>query len=185
MTKGKVTLRQLERLSAEGRKDELKAALTHCRFDDLRKFLNTLDVKVRSKQYAAYRSKEDHVELLIQVLEKRTTGEVEIEAEVPPQPEEVEEAEEDFACTEEDPELEQSQRRTVNGLGAFSDVGAATSSSKDTERVFLVQCINVTSDVLTNVASKKEQVPDLKRALTCELAYYVKRLKRIQDGEEE
>ncbi|KAF4028943.1 hypothetical protein GN244_ATG19355 [Phytophthora infestans] len=64
----KVTLEQLEQLAAEGKLDDLYAALSLCRFNDLRSYLNALGIKVRTKQYEDIRSKEDHVKLLAQVL---------------------------------------------------------------------------------------------------------------------
>ncbi|EGZ12958.1 hypothetical protein PHYSODRAFT_454817, partial [Phytophthora sojae] len=67
----KATLEQLERLCADRKDDELQLALKQSRFEDLRAFLGALGVKVRSKAYAGYRNKEDHVQLLTEVLQRK------------------------------------------------------------------------------------------------------------------
>ncbi|KAE8994590.1 hypothetical protein PR003_g17708 [Phytophthora rubi] len=183
----KVTLQQLERLCAEGRDDELLLALKQSRFEDLRALLGALGVKVRTKEYAAYRSKDDHVQLLAEVLQRKAAG-----VDAPLVPREVTpvkrsiDDDDGLEPSEEQPPQQQQQlqvppkRSAVDRVGGFLVAGTPM-SSKDAERAYLVQCINIVDDALTNAEAKKDHVPGLKRTLTCELAYFVKRLKRIQE----
>ncbi|KAG6614882.1 uncharacterized protein IUM83_08742 [Phytophthora cinnamomi] len=188
----RLTLQQLERLCADGKHEELLAALRLSRFEDLRSFLGALGVKVRTRAYAAYRSKEDHVQLLADVLQRKMAADGEAPAatrEVTPEKGSVDEEEDDDLAEEPQlppsPLLPQQQGRSgaVDRVGGFLVAGAPM-SSKDAERAYLVQCIHIVDDALTNVESKKEHVPGQKRALICELAYFVKRLKRIQEEDD-
>ncbi|KAF1786867.1 hypothetical protein GQ600_25924 [Phytophthora cactorum] len=165
----KLTLAQLEELATEGKMGELHSALNQCLFSDLRDYLNALGVKVRTKQYEDVHSKEDHVKLLAQVLLKKKAMAFD---------------KSQMHNGEGPTEEKQSESLTVDGVGGFIVNGPLT-PNRDAERVYVVSCINYTGSVLSNVESRKEQVPGLKRTLARELTYYVKRLKRIQeeDGE--
>ncbi|KAE9306282.1 hypothetical protein PF008_g21504 [Phytophthora fragariae] len=190
----KVTLQQLERLCAEGRDDELLLALKQSRFEDLRALLGALGVKVRTKEYAVYRSKDDHVQLLAEVLQRKAAGvdAPAVPVEVTPVKRNIDDDDDGLEPSEEQPPPPQQQlqvpppqqmppkRSAVDRVGGFLVAGTPM-SSQDAERAYLVQCINIVDDALTNAETKKEHVPGLKRTLTCELAYFVKRLKRIQE----
>ncbi|GMF48576.1 unnamed protein product [Phytophthora fragariaefolia] len=181
----RATLPQLERLCAEGRDDELLSALQQSRFEDLRAFLGALGVKVRTKEYAAYRSKEDHVQLLAEVLQRKVGrgGTAVVPTKVTPVKRSIDEddGEEEAPQRGEASQRQlQSNHSVVDRVGGFLVAGTPM-SSRDVERAYIVQCINIVDGALTTAASRKEHVPDLKRTLTCELAYFVKRLKCIQE----
>ncbi|KAL3661990.1 hypothetical protein V7S43_012797 [Phytophthora oleae] len=63
-------LELLQRLSAEGKTEELQTAITHCSCKELRGFIGQLGVPVRSKDYAIYNNKAGYADLLFQILGK-------------------------------------------------------------------------------------------------------------------
>ncbi|KAG7380749.1 hypothetical protein PHYPSEUDO_006803 [Phytophthora pseudosyringae] len=168
----KITLVQLQQLAAEGEKDDLQTALSQCLFSDLRAYLNALGVKVRTKQYEEVRSKEDHVALLAQVLANKAGSDI---------PHALKTCSHVKLNGKKPVETNQSASGAVDGVATF----LAAMSGKDAERVHLVNCINLAGYALASTESRKEHVPGLERALACELTFYVKRLKRIQENDEE
>ncbi|GMF65883.1 unnamed protein product [Phytophthora lilii] len=169
----KATLEQLQQLCSEGRARELQAAAESCRFDDLRTHLTALGVKVRTKEYAAYRTKEDLVDLLLEVLEKKAEEERRDDTRRRLQADETSSNDGSNVAAVTPPQ--RTEHREVNSVGA-----GAAAPSEDAERMHLIQCVIAVSDALTKAASQ-EHVPGLKRALTNEMAHYAKRLKHIQD----
>ncbi|EEY53534.1 uncharacterized protein PITG_07206 [Phytophthora infestans T30-4] len=57
LTAGVSKLQRLQRLSAEGKSEELQTAIMQCTCKELRSFIGLLGVPVRSKDYAVYNNK--------------------------------------------------------------------------------------------------------------------------------
>ncbi|KAF1778407.1 hypothetical protein GQ600_4278 [Phytophthora cactorum] len=71
LTAGVSKLQRLQRLSAEGKSDELRAAITQCTCKELRSFIGLLGVPVRGKDYAIYSNKTGYADLLFQILTRK------------------------------------------------------------------------------------------------------------------
>ncbi|KAF4027667.1 hypothetical protein GN244_ATG20705 [Phytophthora infestans] len=148
----KVTLEQLEQLAAEGKLDDLYAALSLCRFNDLRSYLNALGIKTESGAAA-----------VLACSHLKGAG---------------------AAVTPNQTEGNHSANVVVNSVRRFAANGIPA-VNWDAQRTYVVSCINYTRCVLANVQSSKEQVPEVERALVQEMAYYAKRLKRIEEQDKE
>ncbi|KAF4030821.1 hypothetical protein GN244_ATG17376 [Phytophthora infestans] len=68
LTAGVSKLQRLQRLSAEGKSEELQTAIMQCTCKELRSFIGLLGVPVRSKDYAVYNNKAGYADLLSQIL---------------------------------------------------------------------------------------------------------------------
>jgi hypothetical protein len=188
MSAKKATLAQLQALAASGELEELKTVLTQCRFEELRKFLNEMGVRVRSKAYAEYRTKEDHVALLAEVLAKDTTTDAAaVVTVVTPVAKRMRLAEPSRKGRDAPAAGRKGKQSDCSTVACVDELLGTDASwdSKYAERARLVQCINTAEDALAKAERKEEAVRDLKRTLTCELAYYVKRLKRIQESDDD
>ncbi|KAG3033513.1 hypothetical protein JG687_00005098 [Phytophthora cactorum] len=69
-----VTLKHLQRLSDEGRTEELQDAIAACRSGMLRTFCLELGLRVGRRKYVAYQSKAGFSKLLIKKLAMKTTA---------------------------------------------------------------------------------------------------------------
>ncbi|KAG7387117.1 hypothetical protein PHYPSEUDO_014637 [Phytophthora pseudosyringae] len=65
-------LEHLQRLSVEGKNQELVTAITQCSCKELRSFIGQLGISVRSKDYAIYNNKAGYADLLSQILTCKT-----------------------------------------------------------------------------------------------------------------